>query len=593
MLNKKSIIIVILLAIIGVGGVLFQQRDTVDVEYHQLKHQILVNQIQDIVIYDLESEGWTVSFKKPNHSETYEVFIPGELEKNVIALFEEKNIEFKTANSKSSTKTFERIYTIGYSSIMIIIIILIFRNMTGQYFTKLGKKVQKSEVRFSDVGGLNEVIDDISSITEILKNPKKFTQLGGHPPKGVIFHGPPGTGKTLIAKAVAGEANVPFIYAAASEFVELFVGVGASRVRSLYKMAKKNAPCVVFIDEIDAIGGQRGNKRSDTERDQTINQLLTALDGFEGNEGILTIVATNRIELLDKALTRPGRFNRQVHIPFPHLNSRIDIINKIIQRRGIQVDKHFDPKVMAIRTGQVSGAAIENIINTALEIVHKQDRGQLSLSDIDQAIDFILLGPKVDLMLSEEETKLIALHESGHALCAYYVSEKSRNQIYCASIIPHQGALGRLIRLNSEESMVQIQDLLNDLVVILGGRAAEYMFFQKDLRKVSVGAVDDLKKASLLAHKIITECGYAPEGTDIQKSYVIQDGEIETELIPIGLPDETKLQVEQAKDVLLREAWKQALALVDNHFDQLQKMSQFLRENQKMYLHEIRGIIGK
>lgn len=593
-LKYKYTILISLLIILASSYVLYQDsQQPIPSNYIDFREHIYNETIQEVNINFLSYGEWRVTFQTKTSPQMYEVFIPRNLASQTLNLLLEKKIPFMTKHEEFANRKYDRIFSYSLNLIMVIILLVLTKNLASALFTKQGKTIEKSKVKFTDIGGLTEVIEDVSSITELLKRPREFHQIGGKPPKGIIFYGPPGTGKTLIAKAVAGEAGVPFIYSSASEFVEKFVGVGASRIRSLYKTARKHAPCVVFIDEIDAIGGERGKSTSNSERDQTINQLLTALDGFEGNEGVLTIVATNRLELLDTALTRSGRFDRKVHIPYPRLDSRVDIIDRILARRNIETDQNFDARVMAARTGRMSGADLENLINTALEFVHKQGEKVLSFEAIEQALDFILLGRKTPLKLSPKENQIIALHESGHTLSAYYISKRCREQIYCTSIIPHEGALGRLIRISEEENLTTIQQVFHELVITLGGRAAEFIDCGQSLERVSIGAADDLQKATLLAHRLVTEYGYGKQDKQLQRVYAkMGEPQVLGEAGKLQeISSETREYIEELKDEILTKAWGATIELLTAHQKELRKLSQYLLTHKKIYADELKVLI--
>lgn len=365
------------------------------------------------------------------------------------------------------------------------------------------------KVRFKDVAGLDEEKEEVAELIDFLKNPKKFQKLGARIPKGVLLVGPPGTGKTLLAKAVAGEANVPFYYISGSDFVELFVGVGASRVRDMFKQAKHTAPCLIFIDEIDAVGRQRGAGLGGghDEREQTLNQLLTEMDGFGANEGIIIIAATNRPDVLDPALLRPGRFDRQVTVSLPDQKERLAILNVHAK------DKTFDSTVnlenLSKRTPGFSGADLENLLNEAALLAVRADKNKITMLEIDEATDRVMMGPaKKTRKITDNEKKLIATHESGHAVVGLKLEDAQ--DVHKITIIPRGQAGGYTMMLPTEEKMAinTRKELIGQIIGLLGGRVAEELF----LGEVTTGASDDFKRATKIARAMVTEFGMSDLG---------------------------------------------------------------------------------
>ena len=366
----------------------------------------------------------------------------------------------------------------------------------------------KNKVTFKDVAGLKEEKEEVKELIDFLKNPKKFQKLGARIPKGVLLFGPPGTGKTLLAKAVAGEADVPFYFISGSDFVELFVGVGASRVRDMFQQAKRNAPCLIFIDEIDAVGRQRGTGLGGghDEREQTLNQLLTEMDGFGANEGIIIIAATNRPDVLDPALLRPGRFDRQVTVNLPDVQGREEILavharNKILNE-SITLDN------LAKRTPGFSGADLENLLNEAALLAVRRNKEEITMSEIDEATDRVLMGPaKTSRKYSENDRKLVAYHEAGHAVIGLKLENASIVQK--VTIIPRGTAGGYNMMVPSEEKMCSTKsDLLEQITGLLGGRTAEEVVFGE----ITTGAHNDFEKATKIARAMVTEYGMSDLG---------------------------------------------------------------------------------
>ena len=361
---------------------------------------------------------------------------------------------------------------------------------------------------FKDVAGLTEEKEEVQELIDFLKNPKKFTSMGARIPKGVLLVGPPGTGKTLLARAVAGEANVPFYYISGSDFVELFVGIGASRVRDMFREAKMNAPCLIFIDEIDAVGRQRGTGLGGghDEREQTLNQLLTEMDGFGANEGIIIIAATNRPDVLDPALLRPGRFDRQVTVSLPDKKAREEILS--VHARNKILDKKVTLENLAKRTPGFSGADRENLLNEAALLAVRKNKKNISMTEIDEATDRVLMGPaKVTRKYTDKEKKLVAYHEAGHAVLGLKLD--GANEVQKITIIPRGNAGGYTMMLPKEETFNYTKkELLESICGLLGGRVAEEITFNE----ITTGAHDDFKKATKIARKMVTEYGMSNLG---------------------------------------------------------------------------------
>ncbi len=362
---------------------------------------------------------------------------------------------------------------------------------------------KKKKTTFADVAGCDESKEELQEIVEFLKNPARFQKLGGKMPRGVLLFGQPGTGKTLLARAVSGEAGVPFFTASASEFVEMFVGVGASRVRDLFDQARKAAPAVIFIDELDAVGRHRfaGIGGGHDEREQTLNQLLIELDGFEQNQGIVLIAATNRPDVIDPALLRPGRFDRQIHVPAPHLKGREEILK--VHAREVKMSPKVDLSVIARRTPGFSGADLANVINEAALLAARKDKIEVEMDDLEESIERVMAGPqKKSSLMSDKEKNIVAYHESGHTLVAKLLPNS--DPVHKVSIVSRGHALGYTLQLPTEDKyLTSRSEILNRLAVLLGGRCAEELVFNE----ITTGASDDLSKASSYATKMVTEFG--------------------------------------------------------------------------------------
>ncbi|MDD4752062.1 MAG: ATP-dependent zinc metalloprotease FtsH, partial [Desulfitobacteriaceae bacterium] len=366
---------------------------------------------------------------------------------------------------------------------------------------------EKKKVTFADVAGVEEVKEELEEVVEFLKQPRKFSQLGAKIPKGVLLFGPPGTGKTLLARAVAGEAGVPFFSISGSDFVEMFVGVGASRVRDLFEQAKKNAPCIVFIDEIDAVGRQRGAGLGGghDEREQTLNQLLVEMDGFATNEGIIVVAATNRPDILDPALLRPGRFDRQITVNVPDILGRKEILK--VHIKGKPLSNDVDVEVLARRTPGFTGADLANLVNEAALLAARRNKREINMEEMEDAVERVIAGPeKKSRVISDYERKLVAYHEGGHAVIAYLLP--NTDPLHKVSIIPRGRAGGYTLLLPKEDrNYVTRSQMLDQIVMLLGGRMAESLV----LKEISTGAQNDLERATELVRRMITQYGMSEE----------------------------------------------------------------------------------
>ncbi len=417
----------------------------------------------------------------------------------------------------------------------------------------------KDKKTFADVAGLKEEKEEVAELIDFLKNPKKFTRLGARIPKGVLLVGPPGTGKTLLAKAIAGEANVPFYYISGSDFVELFVGVGASRVRDMFKEAKRTAPCLIFIDEIDAVGRQRGTGLGGghDEREQTLNQLLTEMDGFGANEGIIIIAATNRPDVLDKALLRPGRFDRQVTVNLPDANEREAILKVHAKNKIFNDDVNL--KNLASRTPGFSGADLENLLNEAALLAVRRDRDNISMDEIDEATDRVILGPaKTTRKITDKEKKLVSLHEAGHAVIGLKLEDAE--VVHKITIIPRGFAGGYTMMLPKEDkiSVRTKSEMLAQITGLLGGRVSEEHF----LHEMSTGASDDFKKATRLARSMVTEYGMSDLGP-MQYEEKDQDVFLGRDYTKSrNISDQVALEIDRETRKIIEECYEKAQKLI-------------------------------
>lgn len=439
-------------------------------------------------------------------------------------------------------------------------------------------------VTFEDVAGIEEAKDELEEIIEFLRDPKKFTRLGGRIPKGVLLMGAPGTGKTLLARAIAGEAAVPFFSISGSDFVEMFVGVGASRVRDLFVQGKKNAPCIIFIDEIDAVGRHRGAGLGGghDEREQTLNQLLVEMDGFESNEGVILIAATNRPDVLDPALLRPGRFDRQVIIPVPDIRGREQILKVHIRR--VPLDRGVDLSIVARGTPGFSGADLENLVNEAALMAARRNKDTVSLAELEEAKDKVLMGTeRKSMIISEEEKRNTAYHEAGHALVAKLIP--GSDPIHKVTIIPRGRALGLTQQLPLDEKHTYPKDyLFANLAMLLGGRAAEELV----LNHMTTGAGNDIERATDLARKMVCEWGMSetlgPLSFGKKEEQIFLGREISQHR---DYSEDTAQRIDEEVRDLVVEAYDRAKDLLTRHMDTLHKLGETLLEKESLDGSEI------
>lgn len=450
--------------------------------------------------------------------------------------------------------------------------------------------VDKSKkVTFDDVAGIDEAKAELEEVIDFLRDPRKFTRLGGRIPKGLLLVGPPGTGKTLLARAIAGEANVPFLSISGSDFVEMFVGVGASRVRDLFNQGKKNAPCIIFIDEIDAVGRQRGAGLGGghDEREQTLNQLLVEMDGFESNEGIIVIAATNRPDVLDPALLRPGRFDRQIVVPLPDVKGREKILE--VHAKKLPLADDVDLKLIARGTPGFSGADIENLVNEAALHAARENKDKVSLSDFEYAKDKVLMGTeRRSMVISETEKRNTAYHEAGHALVARKLP--GTDPIHKVTIIPRGRALGLTQQLPLDEKHTYSREyLLNSITTLLGGRAAEELV----LKDFTTGAGNDIERATNLARKMVCEWGMSevmgPLSFGKKEEQIFLGREL---AIHKDYSEETAKKIDAEITRIVTLSYERAKRIVQENIDTLHRLAQELLEKEVLNAEDIDRIIA-
>ncbi len=448
---------------------------------------------------------------------------------------------------------------------------------------------EKGKITFKDVAGVDEEKEELQEIVEFLKAPKKFTDMGARIPKGVLLVGHPGTGKTLLAKAVAGEAGVPFFIISGSDFVEMFVGVGASRVRDLFEQAKRNAPCIIFIDEIDAVGRQRGAGLGGghDEREQTLNQLLVEMDGFSANEGVIVLAATNRPDILDKALLRPGRFDRQIVVSAPDVKAREEILE--VHSRQKKLGEDVDLKVIAKNTAGFSGADLENVMNEASLLAARRNKQEINMQDVEDAMIKVTMGPeKRSRVRSEKENKLVAFHEAGHAVVSHYLP--TQDTIHQISIVPRGMAGGyTMYRPDEDKNFMSKMEMEESIVGLLGGRVAESIV----LNDISTGASNDIERASKIARDMVTKYGMSDSlgtitfGSGQEEVFLGRDW-TQTR----NYSEETSAKIDEEVKKIIDNGYNRAKEILTMHSDKLHAVANLLLEKEKVDGEEFAAIFA-
>ncbi len=512
----------------------------------------------------------------------------------VAKLPEENRIGYEIEERSDFTSIF---FNFGFIILMIFLFWMLMRRMTGggaggQIFN-IGKSraalfdaENKVKITFSDVAGLEEAKEEVMEIVEFLKNPTKFTDLGGKIPKGALLVGPPGTGKTLLAKAVAGEAEVPFFTLSGSDFVEMFVGVGAARVRDLFKQAKEKAPCIVFIDEIDAIGRSRGKGQmpgSNDERENTLNSLLVEMDGFSTDAGVIIVAATNRPDVLDTALLRPGRFDRQISIDKPDLIGREAIFK--VHLEPLKLDPDVDPKKLSAQTPGFAGAEIANVCNEAALIAARKNKKKVDMLDFQDAVDRVIGGlEKKNKLISPNEKKIVAFHEAGHAVAGWFLEHA--DPLVKVSIVPRGvAALGYAQYLPKEQFLYQTEQLIDEMCMALGGRAAEEIIFGK----ISTGALSDLERITKMAYSIVTVYGMNEKVGNIS----FYDSKQSEYNFTKPYSDATAQLIDQEVKGLVEQAYKRTKELLQDKLEELNIVANELLDKEIIFQQDLERLIGK
>ncbi len=565
----------------------------------EIAYSEFMDDAEDGRIVDVTIQGQEIRGTFANGGEKFHVMVPNN--ENIVERLQGTGVRI-TAKEPEPEKISAFSILLSWFPMLLLIGVWIFfmRQMQGKGgggamgFGRSRAKLlteKHGRVTFDDVAGIDEAKSELEEVVEFLKDPQKFQRLGGKIPKGALLVGPPGTGKTLTARAVAGEAGVPFFTISGSDFVEMFVGVGASRVRDMFEQAKKNAPCIIFIDEIDAVGRHRGAGLGggNDEREQTLNQLLVEMDGFEANEGVILIAATNRPDVLDPALLRPGRFDRQIVVPLPDIKGREKILK--VHMKKIPLSQNVDALVIARGTPGFSGADLANLINEAALLAARKDKRTVGMEELEGAKDKIMMGSeRKSMVMTEEEKKLTAYHEAGHAIVALH--EKESDPIHKATIIPRGRALGLVMRLPEGDRISMSRAKLKaDLSVAMGGRIAEEMIFGEEY--VTTGASSDIQMATSTARRMVTEWGmsdklgplrYSSDQEEVFLGHSVSQSK--------NMSDDTASLVDSETKSIVEQAYKRAKEILTEHIDQLHTLAKALLEYELLSGDEIKDLLA-
>lgn len=595
-LRNGLLYVILILVTIGVLN-LINSTETKNetIEYSQFRDAV---EKQSIAKVTIRPEGDTYHIEgeyKGNDKKTFTTQAPM-FENSVTKLLEEKKIAVTVEKPKSDSVWISLFTSIIPLVIILLLFFFLFNPTQGggnrvMNFGKSRAKMyneEKKRVTFDDVAGADEEKAELVEIVDFLKDNRRFSAMGARIPKGVLLVGPPGTGKTLLARAVAGEAKVPFFSISGSDFVEMFVGVGASRVRDLFEQAKKNAPCIIFIDEIDAVGRQRGAGLGGghDEREQTLNQLLVEMDGFDANSGIIMIAATNRPDILDPALLRPGRFDRQILVNRPDVKGREAVLKVHARNKPLAPDVKLD--VIAKRTTGFSGADLENVLNEAALMAARENRKEISMDNVDEAIDRVIAGPqKKSRVISEKERNIVAYHEAGHAVVGYYC--QNADTVHKVTIVPRGQAGGYAMMLPKEDRFLATKpELLDRVTGLLGGRVAEDLIFGE----VSTGASNDFEKATAIVRSMITEYGMSERLAPMQygrsQGQVFLGRDIGHES---NYSEKIAYEIDSEMQDLIRSCYQRAKDILTEHRDKLELLAQTLLERETLDEESIRQLM--
>ena len=601
--NKKKNLFsygILLIIILGIMFFASNMNNKVhDLSYSEFINKMEEGKVTEVKITPSQSAGvYQLTGKLKDYEKKESFYVQTPLSDSTIDVIYEgsKEYNFKISTSKDPDSSMLLILLVNVLPIILLVggaLFLVTRqvgaNSKSMDFGKSKARLSddRKKVTFKDVAGLTEEKEEVQELIEFLKYPKKFQKMGARIPKGVLLVGPPGTGKTLLARAVAGEANVPFYYISGSDFVELFVGVGASRVRDMFKQAKHNAPCLIFIDEIDAVGRQRGAGLGGghDEREQTLNQLLTEMDGFGENEGIIVIAATNRPDVLDPALLRPGRFDRQVTVNLPDINGRKEILE--VHAKGKTFADDVTLENIAKRTVGFSGADLENLLNEAALLAVRRNKDTITMAEVDEAHDRVLMGPaKVTKKYTEKEKKVVAYHEAGHAVVG--IKLEGANEVQKITIIPRGTAGGYNLMLPKEETFLQTKKELEETISgLLGGRVAEEFIFNE----VTTGAHNDFEKATKIARAMVTEYGMSDLGPvqfEHQESSVFLGRDYNKSH---NFSSEVAFEIDQEQRKIIHECYEQTKKIISDNKDLLDLIANTLLEYETITKEQIEYLV--
>ena len=595
--NRQTILIILICLLVSLmvmgllnnalGGITSE-----DLDYSKFLDMVNNDEVQEVV---LKSGTLTVTPKdQKSEGITYQVTMMGD-EQELVDLLQEKGITYHKDPPDSTGTIIYTLLTVILPVVMLVaVMVWVMRSMNkGGGVMGVGKSRAKAYVQketgvtFRDVAGQDEAKESLQEVVDFLHNPGKYTTIGAKLPKGALLVGPPGTGKTLLAKAVAGEAHVPFFSMSASEFVEMFVGVGASRVRDLFEEAKKNAPCIIFIDEIDAIGKSRDNSyNSNDEREQTLNQLLAEMDGFDSSKGILILAATNRPEVLDPALLRPGRFDRRIIVERPDLKGRVEILK--VHAKNVSLDETVDLDGIALATSGAVGSDLANMINEAALAAVKDGREAVSQKDLLEAVEVVIAGKeKKDRILGEEEKKIVSYHEVGHAMAI--AVQKNTEPVQKITIVPRtMGALGYTMQVPEEEKyLMSKEQMLSELVTLFGGRAAEEVVFNS----VTTGASNDIERATQIARAMVTQYGMS-ERFGLMGLESVQNRYLDGRAV-MNCSDATGALIDEEVKEMLKVAYDKAKKIIEDHREVMDEIAEFLIEKETITGKEFMEIYNK
>ncbi|MBQ3060908.1 MAG: ATP-dependent zinc metalloprotease FtsH [Lachnospiraceae bacterium] len=599
-----AIIVCLILSLVTFCSMLFvmdkiKENTNIEVSYDEFLDMLENDEIEEVV---LDPQGKIIITPKEQPNDKYDiVYFTGYLNSDeFVSRLEEADITFKKEVQEQTNVFVEFLMTwILPFALIWVVMMLLFRTLSkGGGMMGVGKSNAKvyvekeTGVTFKDVAGQEEAKDSMTELVDFLHNPGKYTTIGAKLPKGALLVGPPGTGKTLLAKAVAGEANVPFFSLSGSDFVEMFVGVGASRVRDLFKQAQQQAPCIIFIDEIDAIGKSRDSRygNGNDEREQTLNQLLSEMDGFDSSKGIVILAATNRPEILDKALLRPGRFDRRIIVDKPDLKGRIDILK--VHSKDVLLDDTVDLEEIGLATAGAVGSDLANMINEAAIMAVKKGRTVVTQADLFEAVEIVVAGKeKKERLLGPEEKKIVAYHEVGHALIT--ALEKNAEPVQKITIVPRtMGALGYVMQVPEEEKYLMSKaEILTRITTLYGGRAAEELKFES----ITTGASNDIEKATSLARAMVTQYGMS-EKFGLMGLESIENKYLDGRAV-LNCGESTSSQIDEEVMAILKECYDKAVSLLKENMEVLDKIADYLYQNEtitgkefmKMF-KEIKGI---